>query len=348
MAGRSLAAAAVLLALLPARSAAADSVSGVQASIAALQSQVTAQATEIHTLTSAYQAATLQSASLSQQITAERASLTTLRAQTASTRSALRNVAVRAYTDGQSMPGSVTSAADASIQDEYLAVASGDVGDTVDRLQAEQRQVRTAEQTITQAQQANAAAVAAAAQARSQALATAGAEQTHLASLQAQLQQLVTAQSVAQAQAAAAAAKATQGAPVNGGLVSVVRTLVSTPATTAAPATAAPSAPSAPATAPPTTSAPPVAVPSPTSGGGATAQDFAELRQCESGDNYTENTGNGFYGAYQFGASTWTGLGFPGRPDQEPPAMQDQAAEELQARSGWGQWPACSAALGLS
>jgi hypothetical protein len=342
MAGRFLAAAAVLLAVLPVRSATAASVSGVQASIAALQSQVTSQATEIHTLTSAYQAATLQSASLSQQITAERASLVTLRTQTAATRSALRNVALRAYTDGQSTPGSITSAADAAVQDEYLAVAAGDVGDTVDRLQVEQRQVRTAEQTITQAQQANAAAVAAAAQARSQALASAGQEQVHLASLQDQLQQLVTAQSVAQAAAAAAAAKTTQGAPVNGGLVSVVRTLVSPPVETTAPVapTAAPTAaPAAP---------PPVAVPSPASGGSATAQDFAQVRQCESGGNYAEDTGNGFYGAYQFDASTWTGLGFPGRPDQEPAAMQDQAAEELQARSGWGQWPACSAALGLS
>jgi hypothetical protein len=347
MAGRFLAAAAVLLAVMPARSATADSVSGVQASIAALQSQVASQATKIHTLTSAYQAATLQSASLSQQITAERASLVTLRTQTAATRSALRNVALRAYTDGQSTPGSITSAADAAVQDEYLAMASGDVSDTVDRLQGEQRQVRTAEQTITQAQQANAAAVAAAAQARSQALTTAGQEQTHLASLQDQLQQLVTAQSVAQA--AAVAAKATQGAPVNGGLVSVVRTLVSAPVETTAPVATAP-APAAAPTAPPgtTTAPPPVAVPSPTSGEGATAQDFAELRQCESGDNYTEDTGNGFYGAYQFDAPTWADLGFPGRPDQEPPAMQDQAAEELQARSGWGQWPACSAALGLS
>ena len=42
------------------------------------------------------------------------------------------------------------------------------------------------------------------------------------------------------------------------------------------------------------------------------------------------------------------GLGYPGRPDLEPPAMQDQAAMRLQAESGWGQWPACSAALGLT
>jgi hypothetical protein len=75
---------------------------------------------------------------------------------------------------------------------------------------------------------------------------------------------------------------------------------------------------------------------------------WAALRQCESGGNYQENTGNGFYGAYQFVWSTWSSMGYPGRPDQEPPAMQDQAAQRLQARSGWGQWPACSRKLGLS
>jgi hypothetical protein len=74
---------------------------------------------------------------------------------------------------------------------------------------------------------------------------------------------------------------------------------------------------------------------------------WLQLRLCESGDNYAENTGNGFYGAYQFSASTWSGLGLPGRPDLASHQMQDQAAMRLQAQSGWGPWPACSAALGL-
>jgi hypothetical protein len=71
------------------------------------------------------------------------------------------------------------------------------------------------------------------------------------------------------------------------------------------------------------------------------------LRECESSDNYQANTGNGFYGAYQFSQQTWTDLGYSGRPDLAPPSMQDQAAMKLQAESGWGQWPACAAALGL-
>jgi hypothetical protein len=74
---------------------------------------------------------------------------------------------------------------------------------------------------------------------------------------------------------------------------------------------------------------------------------WARLRQCESGGNYIADTGNGYYGAYQFSAATWHGLGYPGLPNQAAPAVQDQAAERLQARSGWGQWPTCSRRLGL-
>jgi resuscitation-promoting factor RpfB len=74
---------------------------------------------------------------------------------------------------------------------------------------------------------------------------------------------------------------------------------------------------------------------------------WAKLRACESGGRYNISTGNGFYGAYQFHPRTWRGLGFPGLPHQAPPEMQDEAARKLQARSGWGQWPACSRRLRL-
>jgi hypothetical protein len=74
---------------------------------------------------------------------------------------------------------------------------------------------------------------------------------------------------------------------------------------------------------------------------------WARLRQCESGGRYDINTGNGYYGAYQFLLSTWNRLGYPGYPHQAPPEVQDEAAQKLQARSGWGQWPACTRRLGL-
>jgi hypothetical protein len=84
------------------------------------------------------------------------------------------------------------------------------------------------------------------------------------------------------------------------------------------------------------------------SGGAANDPDvWAKLRKCESGGSYSINTGNGYYGAYQFALQTWRGLGYSGYPHEASPATQDEAAKKLQARGGWGQWPACSRKLGL-
>jgi hypothetical protein len=73
---------------------------------------------------------------------------------------------------------------------------------------------------------------------------------------------------------------------------------------------------------------------------------WARLRHCESGGRYDRNSGNGFYGAYQFLPSTWRRLGFRGMPHQATPEVQDAAARKLQTRSGWGQWPVCSRRIG--
>lgn len=74
---------------------------------------------------------------------------------------------------------------------------------------------------------------------------------------------------------------------------------------------------------------------------------WKRLRICESNNNYSINTGNGYYGAYQFSLSTWRSVGGSGYPHNNSPAEQDKRAQILQARSGWGQWPACSRKLGL-
>lgn len=70
------------------------------------------------------------------------------------------------------------------------------------------------------------------------------------------------------------------------------------------------------------------------------------LAQCESGGT-NANTGNGFYGYWQFTASTWHSLGYGGVASDYGYGTQLVAAQALQARSGWGQWPACAAQLGL-
>jgi hypothetical protein len=79
----------------------------------------------------------------------------------------------------------------------------------------------------------------------------------------------------------------------------------------------------------------------------ASDDDFARLRQCESGNNYRANTGNGYYGAYQFELRTWHGLGYSGYPHTASPSTQDRAAHVLQADRGWSPWPACARKLGL-
>jgi hypothetical protein len=79
----------------------------------------------------------------------------------------------------------------------------------------------------------------------------------------------------------------------------------------------------------------------------ATSDEFARLRMCESGGNYSTNTGNGYYGAYQFDARTWHGLGYSGLPSNAAPSTQDAAARTLQSQRGWQPWPACARKLGL-
>ncbi|GAA4111005.1 resuscitation-promoting factor [Enteractinococcus coprophilus] len=74
------------------------------------------------------------------------------------------------------------------------------------------------------------------------------------------------------------------------------------------------------------------------------------LAQCESGGNWSINTGNGYYGGVQFSAPTWNAMGgqkYAPTADKATRAQQIDIASKLQAQSGWGQWPACSASLGL-
>lgn len=72
-----------------------------------------------------------------------------------------------------------------------------------------------------------------------------------------------------------------------------------------------------------------------------------KLRMCESGNNYNRNSGNGFYGAYQFDLSTWRSNGGTGMPHEAAPGLQDEIARRLQARRGWKPWPMCRIKLGL-
>jgi hypothetical protein len=62
---------------------------------------------------------------------------------------------------------------------------------------------------------------------------------------------------------------------------------------------------------------------------------------CESGGDPTTDTGNGFYGKYQFTLETWAAVGGSGNPAQASEAEQDRRAAILYAQAGASPWPVC-------
>jgi hypothetical protein len=71
------------------------------------------------------------------------------------------------------------------------------------------------------------------------------------------------------------------------------------------------------------------------------------LAQCESGGNWSTNTGNGYSGGLQFSSGTWAANGGSGSPATASRAEQIRVAQRVLASQGWGAWPACSARLGV-
>jgi hypothetical protein len=65
------------------------------------------------------------------------------------------------------------------------------------------------------------------------------------------------------------------------------------------------------------------------------------IAACESGGNPATDTGNGFYGKYQFTLSTWQSVGGTGNPAGASEAEQDRRAAMLYAREGASPWPVC-------
>ena len=74
------------------------------------------------------------------------------------------------------------------------------------------------------------------------------------------------------------------------------------------------------------------------------------LAKCESGGNWSINTGNGYYGGLQFSLGTWQGYGggeFAEYPHEATREEQIIVAERLHAARGFQPWPACRSKLGL-
>ena len=77
-------------------------------------------------------------------------------------------------------------------------------------------------------------------------------------------------------------------------------------------------------------------------GAGATETVWDRVAQCESGGNWSINTGNGYYGGLQFSQGSWNAAGGSGSPANASREEQIRVAENLQSTQGWGAWPSCS------
>ncbi|MFE0023027.1 transglycosylase family protein [Amycolatopsis sp. NPDC059021] len=75
----------------------------------------------------------------------------------------------------------------------------------------------------------------------------------------------------------------------------------------------------------------------------ASATNWDAIAQCESGGNWSTNTGNGFSGGLQFTPSTWKAYGGTGSPQNASREQQIAVAERVLQGQGIGAWPVCGA-----
>ena len=72
---------------------------------------------------------------------------------------------------------------------------------------------------------------------------------------------------------------------------------------------------------------------------------------CESGGNWSINTGNGYYGGLQFSDRTWDAFGgerYASTANRATKAQQITVAKRALAVQGPGAWPTCGARAGLT
>ncbi|MEU8677113.1 transglycosylase family protein [Streptomyces sp. NPDC048560] len=87
-----------------------------------------------------------------------------------------------------------------------------------------------------------------------------------------------------------------------------------------------------------------------TNASAASVATWDAVAQCESGGNWSINTGNGYYGGLQFSQSSWAAAGgtqYAARADLASKSQQIAAAEKLLDLQGPGAW-ACAGAGNLT
>lgn len=77
----------------------------------------------------------------------------------------------------------------------------------------------------------------------------------------------------------------------------------------------------------------------------ASGDQWDHIARCESGGNWSTNSGNGYYGGLQFSDSTWDAYGgetYASTANKATRRQQIAVAERVLAGQGWGAWPTCS------
>lgn len=74
---------------------------------------------------------------------------------------------------------------------------------------------------------------------------------------------------------------------------------------------------------------------------------WRKLAECESHQNWSIDTGNGYYGGLQFTLGAWASAGGSGKPSDASSEEQITRGKILQSSRGWGAWGECSRKIGL-
>ncbi len=70
-----------------------------------------------------------------------------------------------------------------------------------------------------------------------------------------------------------------------------------------------------------------------------------QLAECESSGDWSDDTGNSFYGGLQFTRDSWETVGGTGNPAEASKDEQIMRAQMLQEDQGWDAWPDCAQQL---
>ncbi len=325
----------------------ADQVSSLQAQAATVAQELIQQQLEVDSYQQRYSVVSARLSADSQAIEQIGQQIGQDDQQIAAKEALVRSEAIRSYMDYGTGSGSTTAALFSGDQEhaqaasEYSSIAVGNITVVVDQLHAAQDQLQAHEASLRQQQGQDRADQASQAAALDHANASAGQLASLHAEVTGQLATAVAAQAAAQHAAAVAAVAAAQRQAARSGPARSTTTpapVPTIPATTVA---------GTPTTV--TTVATPV-TPPPAAGANLPDPVLNAFLLCviqrESGGDYSINTGNGYYGAFQFSQSTWNiaaqdaGLSYlvGVLPSSATKAEQDTVAVALYALDGGRPW----------